>query len=302
MVNSVLRSMTGYAAQTGSHDTWAWTWEVRSVNARGLDIKLRVPDWVSGLEAAARKTLAGALDRGNVTANLRLGRASEAHGMVNEEALAGLLRGVAHVTNAARAAGVDLAAPSALDVLSARGVGDTDQATAEETAALRATLLADLAGVLDAFLQSRAEEGAALDKILTDQMTRLEALIDTATEQAAARTETGAARLTAQVARLLDAAGEGAPDPQRIAQELALLAVKGDVTEEIDRLRAHIAAVRDLLTRGGPVGRRLDFLCQEFNREANTLCSKSQDTALTATGLEIKVLIDQMREQVQNLE
>ncbi|WP_425090323.1 YicC/YloC family endoribonuclease [Tropicimonas sp. S265A] len=302
MVNLSLHSMTGYATRTGGTETWGWTWELRSVNARGLDIKLRVPDWVTGLEPAARKTLSADLERGNVTGGLRLARAGEAAGVVNEVALEALLRTVGHVTNAALAEGMTLAPPSALDLMAVKGINDGDQASVSEITELREALLVDLALTLEAFIESRAEEGAALGTILNDQITRIAALTDTAMRQADARAETGAARLKTQVATLLEAAGQDAPDPQRIAQELAVLAVKGDVTEEIDRLRAHVAAARDLLAKGGPVGRRLDFLCQEFNREANTLCSKSQDTDLTATGMEIKVVIDQMREQVQNLE
>lgn len=302
MVNPALRSMTGYATRTGSHEYWAWTWELRSVNARGLDIKLRVPDWVTGLEPEARKLLSGALERGNVSGGLRLGKSGDAGGLVNEDALGTLLDSIAHVTNAAKAAGVTLVAPSALDVLAARGVGDADQASPEEVAALKSVLLDDLRTTLTAFVDSRSTEGAALYDVLRDQLSRLSDLVDKAADLAAERAETGAARLRTQLSTILDGIDEGAPDPQRLAQELALLAVKGDVTEEIDRLRAHIAASTALLTKGGPVGRRLDFMCQEFNREANTLCSKAQDTDLTAAGVEIKVVIDQMREQVQNLE
>ncbi|MDJ0858142.1 MAG: YicC/YloC family endoribonuclease [Dinoroseobacter sp.] len=302
MVNPALQSMTGYATRTGSHETWTWTWELRSVNARGLDIKLRVPDWVTGLEPEARKRVSAALERGNVSGGLRLGRSGDAAGLVNETALAALLHSVAHVTNAAKAAGVALDAPSALDLLGARGVAEADQAGPDEIAALKTVLLDDLSETLAAFLESRTSEGAALEAILSGQLDTLTGLVDQAADLAIKRSETGAARLKTQVTNLLEAAEEAAPDPHRLAQELALLAVKGDVTEEIDRLRAHVSAARGLLEKGGPIGRRLDFLCQEFNREANTLCSKSQDTDLTTVGLEIKVTIDQMREQVQNLE
>ncbi|MEM8581364.1 MAG: YicC/YloC family endoribonuclease, partial [Pseudomonadota bacterium] len=294
MVNPALRSMTGYATRTGHHESWQWTWELRSVNARGLDIKLRVPDWVTGLEPDARKLLSGALERGNVSGGLRLGRAGDAAGMVNESTLAALLESVAHITNAAKAAGVALSAPSALDLLGARGVADADQASADEIAVLKKVLLKDLEATLSAFLESRNTEGTALQTIVSEQVERIAELVNRAEMLAVQRAETGAARLKTQITALLEAAHDAAPDAQRLAQELAILAVKGDVTEEIDRLRAHITAAGDLLAKGGPVGRRLDFLCQEFNREANTLCSKSQDTDLTAVGLEIKVTIDQM--------
>lgn len=302
MVNPALHSMTGYATRTGSLENWSWTWELRTVNARGLDIKLRVPDWVPGLEPEMRKQVSAALQRGNVSGGLRLGKTGDAGGVVNETTLAALMESLAHVTNAAKAAGLALASPSALDLLGARGVTDAEETSPEEIAALKAALLDDLRESLSALLDSRAAEGAALKTILLDQLDRMGTLVEKAAELAVQRSETGAARLKTQIAALLEAADEAAPDPQRLAQELALLAVKGDVTEEIDRLQAHITAARDLLAKGGPVGRRLDFLCQEFNREANTLCSKSQDTELTAVGLELKVLVDQMREQVQNLE
>lgn len=302
MVNPVLRSMTGYATHNGQLRSWSWVWEFRSVNARGLDIKLRVPDWITGLEPEARKLITSAVDRGNVTANLRMSRSGEATGVVNETALAELLKSLSHISNAATAVGVSLAAPTALDIMAARGIGDADQSDPDEIAQLRAAVITDLDQAVRAFLESRAEEGLALKSVLEQQLTRLAELTDSAAQLAKARTEVGADRFKAQVSALLEATGDSAPDRQRLAQEIAILAVKGDVTEEIDRLRAHIGSAKDLLIKAGPVGRRLDFLCQEFNREANTLCSKSQDTDLTATGLEIKVIIDQMREQVQNLE
>jgi len=302
MVNSALRSMTGYATRDGGLAPWTWVWELRAVNARGLDLKLRLVDWVPGLEPAVRAKLSAAAKRGNLSVSLRMARGTGAEATLNEAALAAVLTQVAHVTNAARAAGLETAPPTALALLSSGGVMEANPEDPRALEALQTALLADLDRAIVTFSAARAAEGAALHGVLSKQLTQIARLTDQAAEQAQARRQSGAARLKEQVAALLEAAGEGAPDPQRLAQELALLAVKGDVTEEIDRLKAHVAAAKGLLTQADPVGRRLDFLCQEFNREANTLCSKSQDTALTGLGLELKVLIEQMREQVQNIE
>jgi uncharacterized protein (TIGR00255 family) len=170
----------------------------------------------------------------------------------------------------------------------------------DDTGPLRAALLADLPQVIEAFRAMRAGEGAALGAVLSAQLDQIETLVETARAQAQDRAEQRRRSMAQALARVMD--NVDAADPQRIAQELALIAVKADITEEIDRLVAHVAAARDLLGRAEPVGRRLDFLMQEFNREANTLCSKAQDSALTQTGLALKVVIDQMREQVQNVE
>jgi uncharacterized protein (TIGR00255 family) len=180
-----------------------------------------------------------------------------------------------------------------------RGVLDTASAD-HDTTALRDAILADFEAPLADFLAMRAAEGAALATILCDQLDQIAALTEQAARAAEARRADMAGVLRAQLARVMDNA-DGA-DPSRIAQELALIAVKSDVTEEIDRLRAHVAAARALLAETAPIGRKLDFLSQEFNREANTLCSKAQNTALTAIGLDLKSVIDQMREQVQNVE
>ena len=294
-------SMTGFAARKGQGAGHGWAWDIRSVNGKGLELRLRVPDWVDGLEVALRAELQKAMGRGNVSLSLKLAReAGEAPALrVNDEVLAGVLAALARAEQAAMSAGVTLAQATAADVLAMRGVLETGAAE-EDTAPLRAAILADLPALLAGFHAMREAEGAALAAVIAGQLDRIAALVAEAKGQAEARKAKGADTLRASLARLLDNA-EGR-DETRIAQELALLAVKQDVTEEIDRLTAHIDASRALLADKAPVGRKFDFLMQEFLREANTLLSKSQDLALTRTGLDLKTVIDQMREQVQNVE
>lgn len=296
----MLRSMTAFASAKGAQGGFSWTWELRGVNGKGLDLRLRVPDWVEGLEAALRARLSKALVRGNVTLSLRLTR-EDAEGVLalNEGQLGNVLTALTRIEARAMEHGLTLASTSGADLLSLRGVLDTG-AGEEDTAALSQALQADFGAVLDAFVDMRAAEGAELGRILTGQLDEIEHLTAAAAEAVEARRPQMEQAFRSALARVMDAA-EGA-DEARIAQEMALLAVKADVTEEIDRLRAHASAARDLLAGGSPVGRKLDFLSQEFNREANTLCSKAQDTALTGVGLELKTVIEQMREQVQNVE
>lgn len=296
----MLRSMTAFAAAKGAQDGFSWTWEMRSVNGKGLDLRLRVPDWVDGLEAGLRARAGKALGRGNVSLNLRLVRDDGAGALaVNAAQLEDVLTAMAEVENRAMARGVTLAPATAADLLGLRGVLDTG-AGEDDTTALCKTLLTDFETVLAAFLDMRATEGRALAAVLTAQLDDIERLTDAAAQAAEARRPEMEQAFKAALARVMETADTA--DEARIAQEMALIAVKADVTEELDRLRAHVAAARDLLAAGSPVGRKLDFLSQEFNREANTLCSKAQNKALTATGLELKTVIDQMREQVQNVE
>lgn len=292
--------MTGFAARKGQAAGAGWVWDLRGVNGKGLDLRLRVPDWIDGLEPALRAELGKALGRGNISLTLRVTReaAEGAEALrLNQAALRAVLGALATVQVAARDTGVALAAPSAAEVLSQRGVVEAG-ATDDDTAPLRAALLADLPPLLADFVASRAAEGAALAQVIAGQIDRIAALRAAALEQVATRGAAQADTLKAQMAKLLEAE----PDPARLAQELALIAVKTDVTEELDRLDAHVAAARALLAEPGPVGRKFDFLMQEFMREANTLCSKAQDIGLTRIGLDLKTVIDQMREQVQNVE
>jgi len=296
-----LHSMTGFASGQGADSGYSWIWEIRSVNAKGLDLRARVPDWLEGLENQLKTRASKALGRGNVSINLRLSRAEDTKGQmqINSAALEGALTSVRVTQAQAEQVGLVLAPVRATDILAMRGV--LEQATPDQKSEqLVKTLLCEFDSLLIDFVNMRAAEGSALLQVLSEQLSRIETLCVAAAQRAADRQPQIEDALKANLARVLQNC-EGA-DPDRVAQELALIAVKSDVTEELDRLAAHVTAARNLLETGGPVGRKLDFLMQEFNREANTLCSKAQNAALTEVGLELKTVIDQMREQVQNIE
>jgi uncharacterized protein (TIGR00255 family) len=296
----MIKSMTGFASASGADAPFSWSWELRSVNGRGLDLRLRVPDWVDGLEAGLRKKLTGAATRGSITCNLRLNR-DEAGGAleINAAQLETVLNALHKIEERAMDAGVSLAPSKATDIVTMRGV--LEQARFEDDAeALCKILLADFDAVLNDFNMMRTQEGAALGGVLAAQLDEIETLTRAAADLMPARQAEMATNLRSTLARVLENT-EGA-DGERVAQELALIAVKTDITEEIDRLKAHVTAARALLAEGGAMGRKLDFLTQEFNREANTLCSKAQMKELTTIGLALKAVVDQMREQVQNVE
>ena len=294
---TAISSMTGFARASGSDGAAGWSWEVKSVNGRALDIRCRLPQGMERLDPAVRNAVSARLRRGNVTVGLRLSQAPEAADLrVNRVwldqliALAGEYRGREGI------------APPRLDgMLALRGVIETaelpdDAEGAQDDAALLETLDVALAELV----RERQAEGAALAAALTDRIEEITELTHQAEALAPTRQEALGARLHQQVKALVDA---GAPVPEdRLATELALLAVKIDVTEEIDRLKSHCAAAARHLREEGAVGRKLDFLAQEFNREANTLCSKASDAALTEVGLALKAAIDQFREQAQNVE
>jgi uncharacterized protein (TIGR00255 family) len=291
--------MTGYATRRGTGAGQTWVWDLRGVNGKGLDLRLRIPEGIDGLDPAIRAEVARAVTRGNLSLGLKIEAEAGAGGAlrVNPGVLADVLRALSQVETAAMAEGVTLAQATQAEVLAVRGV--VDFGTAEvDGALLKPALIADLAGLLADFNATRAAEGAALAAVLSAQLDRIAALAAEARAAAAARATTQGETLRAQVARVL---AEGV-DEARLVQELALLAVKGDVTEELDRLEAHIAAARGLLAETAPVGKKFDFLMQEFMREANTLCSKAASAGLTRIGLDLKTVIDQMREQVQNVE
>ena len=292
-------SMTAVASRTGVLGNLTWAWDIRSVNARGLDLRLRIPDSLDGLEAHLRKTLGAALARGNVTLNLRLAREEGASTLsVDPAQLDVVLQALDQVQERAFEMGVTLAQPNAADVLNQRGVLTTAK-TERDDADLIKALTADFEPLLAALQDMRGAEGAALHQVVTVQIDEIETLVADAAHAANARKPAMEKTLKTALQRVAEAVDFDQP---RIAQELALIAVKADVTEEIDRLIAHIAAARALLASDGPIGRKLDFLSQEFNREANTLCAKAGSPALTAIGLSLKSVIDQMREQIQNVE
>ncbi|WP_298848864.1 YicC/YloC family endoribonuclease [uncultured Ruegeria sp.] len=296
----MIRSMTGFASGKGTHGPHSWTWELRSVNGKGLDMRLRVPDWLTGLEAALRATLSKSLSRGNVTLSMRLNREDAAPELaLNEAAMAAALAALEQTQELAAARGITLAPSRASDLLALKGMMDAG-ADADDPAPLVAHLTSEFSGLLAAFVDMRRTEGEALAIVLNTQLDQIAELTAQAAEIAEQRKDKMAQALRENLARVLENA-QGA-DPDRVAQELAVIAVKADITEEIDRLSAHVDAARELLGQDGAVGRKLDFLMQEFNREANTLCSKAQSSDLTSIGLALKAVIDQMREQVQNVE
>jgi len=296
----MIQSMTAFAARDQSRDGLAWSWDMRGVNGRGLELRLKLPDGIAGLEAALRARLTAGLARGNVSVVLRLTRDTGAAADIDVAALDRALAALAAVQTRAAVLGVALGLPSAAEVLGMRGVmGAQGHAVAEDDS-LVSLLAADLDLLLVDFIAMRQAEGRALQQILAAQLDEIAALTDRAAALADARRGEARATLRAALRRVFEDVPE--MDEARIAQELALIAVKADVTEEIDRLRAHVGAARGLLADARPAGRRLDFLAQEFNREANTLCSKAQSAELTQVGLALKAVIDQLREQVQNVE
>jgi uncharacterized protein (TIGR00255 family) len=296
----MLISMTGFASARGSAGGYSWVWDLRSVNGKGLDLRLRVPDWIEGLETALRAELGKALGRGNVSLSLRVTSEERAGRLqINQDQLDDVLAAIAEVESRAMARGLALAPARPGDVLSVRGVLEAGAGEAD-TAPLLASLVSDFKPLVAALQEMRAREGAALSALLDSHLNDVARLTDAAATAAEARKDDMARTLRDNITRVL--ANADGVDEARLAQELAMIAVKADVTEEIGRLQAHVEAARALLATEGPVGRKLDFLTQEFNREANTLCAKAQSTALSALGLELKAVIDQMREQVQNVE
>jgi uncharacterized protein (TIGR00255 family) len=273
------------------------------VNGKGLDLRLRVPDWIDGLEAGIRRDLGQMVQRGNVSLSLKV--IHDAGSEVNEAlrlnpaALKSVLKALSQVEEEAMAQGITLRQATSADILVVRGVLDMSSGDID-TAPLCTAILTDLPALLTDFNSMRGTEGAALQRIIAAQLDQITALTAEAQTEAEGRRDAAATSLRDALARII--ANADGLDQNRIAQELALIAVKTDVTEELDRLGAHIAAARALLAEKGQVGRKFDFLTQEFMREANTLCSKSQSKTLTRVGLDLKTTIDQMREQVQNVE
>ncbi len=297
-----LMSMTGFADRAGGWGGLSWVWEGRSVNGRGLDVRVRLPEGCEGLEAQIRAAVGRAFARGSVSVGLRTMATGNGAGALrfNQAALSSAIAAAMAAVAEAEARGLALTPTSAGDLLAVRGVLDADGAAQGVQPEVLEALTADIAPLLAALAAARAAEGAALAGILAGQIDRIAALTEAARGTAEARAARAGGLLRSRVEALMGATR--VVDEARLAQELAMIAVKVDLTEEIDRLAGHVAAARELIAGDGPVGRKLDFLTQEFNREANTLCSKAQAADLTAIGLEMKVVIDQMREQVQNVE
>jgi uncharacterized protein (TIGR00255 family) len=293
-----LVSMTGFAEAQGSREGMRWRWEVKSVNGRGLDLRLRMPPGHDAIEPMARTLANERFRRGSLQATLTVETPDSAKGLrIDPAALASAVRIAKEV-----AAETGLA-PAHIDgLLALKGVIVQDE-TLPLDAPARATrdagIVETFATALDALIRARGSEGMKLAVLLEAQITEIERLTGEAARLAALQPAALRDKLTAQLKDIL----EGGTVPEdRLAQEVALLALRGDVREELDRLTAHVQEARNLIGSGEAVGRKLDFLAQEFNREANTLCSKSSDIALTRTGLALKAVIDQFREQAQNVE
>ncbi len=292
-----IASMTGFARSSGLTDDLSWAWELRSVNGRGLDLKLRLPHGFDALEPRLREAAAGVLSRGNVGAVLTTRRDEVRAVGVDQPLLDRLLR--LAIETAARIPGAS--PPQAELLLGLPGVLRAAAAEAEGVSeAQRGAVMEGFGAALRGLTAARQDEGGRLGQVLAGQVDQVAALCDEAAVEAAGQPQAQRERMLEAVAALLGAAPR-LPE-ERIAQEVALLASRSDVREELDRLASHVAAARALLVAGAAVGRRLDFLVQEFVRECNTLCAKSASIALTAIGLRLKAVIEQMREQVQNVE
>lgn len=295
---ATMASMTAFARASAAAGAWRFSWELRSVNGKGLDLRLRLPPGSEDLETAVRARAGAALKRGSVSATLTaVHEGQEASVRVNEAGLESLARAVRRTAEKLGAPEPDLGA-----LLAVKGiveVGEVEESE-EERRARNTACLAAFDVALVELSAMREREGGALQAVLFGRLDAIAELIAAAEALPERSVEAIRARLAEQVRTLIESGPQ--LDPERLHQEAVLLATKADVREELDRLTAHVAAARDLLTQGGPVGRRLDFLAQEFNREANTLCSKSNAVALTQIGLDLKLLVDQFREQIQNLE
>lgn len=291
-----LNSMTGFARAEGAVAGVRWFWEVKSVNGRGLDVRIRLPQGHDQLEPKVREAAAKRFVRGSLTINLNAQRDTAAVEVrVNEAALAQVLRAVEEVRRLTGAP-----PPSADGLLALRGVLEVSETDGSLDQSMAAAMLSSLDQALDALLGSRADEGRRLTSVLSaliDEIERLTRFVQASPSRTANAIQT---RLRDQVARLTDASP--ALDPARLHQEAILLATRSDVEEELQRLSAHVESARILLSERMPAGRKLDFLAQEFNREANTLTSKAIDMDVSRAGLALKTVIDQMREQVQNIE
>jgi uncharacterized protein (TIGR00255 family) len=291
-------SMTGFARAEGEAQGLAWTWELKSVNSKSLDLRFRLPPGFDALEPPLRALLSESLKRGSVNATLGIARAAGAAGLqINRAALAQIVALARELSDQ-----IEAAPPSIDGLLALRGVLDSGEEPPDPAmrAQRESALIAGCRKALGDLAAMRRGEGARLAAVLAERLDEIAALVSSAERSAAAQPEAFRARLLSLVATLKEVVP--AIPEERLAQEAALLVAKGDIREELDRLNAHIAATRELLAEGGAIGRRLDFLCQEFNREANTLCSKSADVELTRIGLALKATIEQLREQVQNIE
>jgi len=293
-----LSSMTGFARSHGTSGPYAFEWELKSVNAKGFDLRMRLPPGWDEIETVARKRATEVLSRGTVYANLTVKRGNALSTVrVNEDVLNSILRIAADL-----AGKIDAVAPSVDGLMAIKGVIEVvePEADEEEDKVAKLAVAASFEEALTALVAMRKREGTTLGEILTQRMNEIETLAKKAEAAPGRKPEAIRARLAEQIASLLEASDRF--DSDRLNQEALMMAAKADIREELDRIASHISQAREMIGKGGPVGRRLDFLAQEFNREVNTCCSKSNDLELTNTGLEMKNVVEQFREQVQNLE
>jgi len=293
-----LSSMTGFSRHHGSSGPYAFEWELKSVNAKGFDFRMRLPAGWDDIETAARKRATELLSRGTVYANLNLKRSGAAQTVrINDDVLASIVKIADEISKKTGAA-----PPSVDGLLGMKGVIDVIEPESDEAElqAAKAAVTASFEQALQSLIGMRKREGTALGEILLQRMNDIERLAKKAETAPGRKPEAIKARLAEQIAALLETSDRF--DPDRLSQEAVMIAAKADIREELDRIASHVAQTRELLAKGGAVGRRLDFLAQEFNREVNTTCSKSNDVELTNTGLEMKNAVEQFREQVQNLE
>jgi uncharacterized protein (TIGR00255 family) len=293
-----LSSMTGFARSHGASGPYAFEWELKSVNAKGFDLRLRLPQGWDELDAHAKKRAGELLARGTVYANLNVKRANAASTVrINEDVLSAVVK-VAHEL----AGKIDAVAPSIDGLLGIKGVIEVVEfeSDEDEDKAAKAAAASAFDEALDNLVEMRRREGTSLGQILAQRLDEIEVLAKRAETAPGRKPEAVRARLAEQVAALLETTDRF--DADRLTQEALLIAAKADIREELDRIASHLSQARELIGKGGPIGRRLDFLAQEFHREVNTTCSKSNDLELTNTGLEMKSVVEQFREQVQNLE
>ena len=294
----MLRSMTGFGRAEGQSHGVSWVWELRAVNGKGLDLRMRLPNGYEGIEQSARKILGAALSRGNIQISLTTGRQAGApQTLLNEEFLDGVLAAIGVIEGKAK-----VAPSSAADILAIRGVMDAKDTglDGEDQEALELAILNSLQEATAGLIDNREQEGRALADVLSGLVRQIESLKVAAEEDPSRTPEAIGQRLKEQLSRI-DTQDKDF-DQDRLYQEVAVLATKADIREELDRLDAHTAAAHELIAKGSPVGRKLEFLAQEFNRESNTLCSKSNAVSLTNIGLELKVVVDQFKEQCLNVE
>lgn len=293
-----LSSMTGFARSHGASGPTGFEWELKSVNAKGFDMRMRLPPGWDDVEQAARKSASQMLSRGTVNASLTVKRTgAQPEVRINEDVLSSVLKVAQQLSQR-----IDAVAPSIDGLLSIKGVIEIvePEASEDETSAAKAAVAVAFQDALKSLVEMRDREGATLGDILGLRLDEIEKLAARAEAAPGRKPDAIRARLSEQIAALMETSDRF--DADRLHQEALMIAARADIREELDRIASHVAQARDMLKKGGAVGRKLDFLAQEFNREVNTCCSKSGDLELTAIGLEMKSVVEQFREQVQNLE